>query len=219
MTNDRAKDLTTNDGATKDRTTNDRELDLWREQWSGVARPSPEFQRQVQKRIKGQDCRFWLGNLLSVAALVGMLMFTVYRFSHPASRLEKGQTTGAFVSLFVAVTCRLWLMRGTWRAETQSTRAFLELWHRRVGAQIRGVQIGIYIAIGWLVFCAALAADNWATIRLELVAHAIACFALTVIIGIMLPVIWFSAMWFRRRKVAELNKVTSLLEEWKQMND
>jgi hypothetical protein len=32
----------------------------------------------------------------------------------------------------------------------------------------------------------------------------------------MQPVLWFGAMWLRRRKVAELNEVTRLLEEWKQ---
>ena len=197
---------------------NDRELDVWREQWSGVAQPPLEFQRQVQKRIKGQDRRFWLGNLLSAAALAGLLIFAVYEFSHPASRFEKGSATGTFVLLFVAVTCRQWIQRGTWRAETQSTRAFVELRRRRVAAQIRGLQIGIYLSIGWLVFCAALAAVNCAAIWLQLITHPIACLALAVIVAIMLPVIWFSAMWFRRRKVAELNEVTRLLEEMDTMN-
>ena len=69
--------------------TEDRELDRWREQWSTVARPCPEFQRQVQKRVKAQDRRFWLGNLLAAAALVGMLILAVYQLNHQASRLEK----------------------------------------------------------------------------------------------------------------------------------
>ncbi len=204
---------------TNDPMTNDRELNLWREQWSGVAPLSPEFLRQVQKRIKVQDRRFWLGNLLAVAALVGMLILAFYQLSHYTSRFGKGQATGVCVLLFVAVTCRLWLMRGTWRAETQSTRAFVELWQRRVLSRIRGLQISIYIAIGWLVFCAALAAANWATIRLELMAYPIACLALMLVIVVMLRVIWFCVMWLRRRKVAELNEVTKLLEEMETMNN
>jgi hypothetical protein len=189
----------------------DRELNLWREQWSSVARPSPAFQGQVQKRIKLKDRRFWLGNLLAVAALAGMLIHAVYQHSHQASRFEKGEATGVCVLLLVAVACRLWISRGTWRAETQSIRAFVELWRRRVLAQIRGIQISIYVAIGWLVFCAALAPANWATIRLEITATG--CLVLTVVILFMLPVIWFGGMWLRRRKVAELNEVTRLLEE------
>jgi hypothetical protein len=193
--------------------TEDRELDLWREQWSGVARPSPEFRRQVQKRIKVQNRRFWLGNLLAVATLAGMLILAVYQLSNEASRLEKGAATGLFVLLLVAVACRLWISRGTWRAETQSVRAFMELWHRRVLARIRGLQIAIYLAIGWLVFCAVLAAANWATVRIELMAHLAAFFAMMVVIVLMLWVIWFGAMWFRRRKLAELNEVKKILDE------
>lgn len=197
---------------TNDPMTEDRELDLWREQWSSVAPPSPEFQRQVQKKIKVQNRRFWLGNLLAVAGVAGMLIFAVL-LSHQSSRIERGRAIGVFVLLSVAVTCRLWLMRGTWRAETQSTRAFVELWRRRVLSRIRGLQIGIYLSIGWLVFCAALAGANWATVWLEFMAHPAAYVAMMVVIGLMLPVIWFGTMWFRRRKVAELNEVTRLLEE------
>jgi hypothetical protein len=199
--------------------TEDRELDLWREQWSGVARPSPEFQRQVQKRVKVQERRFWLGNLLAVAALAGMLILAIYQFNHPASRFEKGEATGVSVLLFVAVTCRLWLMRGTWRAETQSVRAFVELWQRRVLSRIRGLQIGIYIGIGWLVFCATLASANWAIIRPEFMVHPTAYLAMMLTIVVMLRVIWLGLMWLRRRKVRELNEVTRLLEEMETMND
>jgi hypothetical protein len=191
----------------------DRELNIWREQWSGVAPLSPEFLRQVQKRIKVQDRRFRLGNLLAAAALVGTLILAFYQLSHYTSRFEKSQATGVGVLLFVAVTCRLWLMRGTWRAETQSTRAFVELWRRRVLSRIRGLQIGTYIAIGWLVFCAALAAANWATIRPELMAHPTAYLAMMLVLVFMLRVIWFGAMWLRRRKLAELNKVKQILDE------
>jgi uncharacterized membrane protein len=198
--------------------TEDHELDLWREQWSSVARPSPEFQRQVQKRIKVQNRRFWLGNLLAVTGVVGMLIFAVY-LNHQTSRLEKGRSTGLCVLVLVAVACRLWFMRGTWRAETQSVRAFVELWHRRVLSQIRRLQVSIYLAIGWLVFCAALAVANWAAIRLEFMAHPTAYLAMMLVIVVMLRVIWLGAMWFRRRKVAELNKVAKLLEEMKTMND
>jgi hypothetical protein len=203
---------------TNDPMKEDRELDLWREQWRSVAPPSPEFQRQVQNGIKVQNRRFWLGNLLAAGGVVGMLIFASSQLSQQASRLEKGQATGVCVLVFVAITCRLWFLRGTWRAETQSIRAFAELWHRRVLSQIRRIQIGIYLAIGWIVFCAALAAANWATIGFEVRAHPIACLSLILVIAIMLPVIWFWATWLRRRKIAELDEVTRLLEEMDAMN-
>ena len=77
-------------------------------------------------------------------------------------------------------------------------------------AQIRGIQTGIYLAIGWLAFCAALAVVNWAAITLDLMAHPIACLARMLVTVTTLPVIWFRLMWLRRRKVAELNEVTKL---------
>ena len=64
----------------------DRELNLWREEWSAVAPPSPEFQRQIHERIKLHDRRFLIGNLLTVAVFVGMLAYAVY-LSHQGSWL------------------------------------------------------------------------------------------------------------------------------------
>ena len=52
------------------------------------------------------------------------------------------------------------------------------------------------------MFCAVLATANWATIKLD-----------PMIIGVMLPVIWFCVMWLRRRKVRELDEVTKILDE------
>lgn len=85
--------------------------------------------RQVQERIKIQDRRFLLGNLLTAAVFLGMLIFAVY-ISHQASWLGKRWATGVCVLVFVSVAYRLWILRGTWRAETQSIRAFVALWHR-----------------------------------------------------------------------------------------
>ena len=44
-------------------------------------------------------------------------------------------------------------------------------------------------------------------------AHPTAYLALMVFMVLMLRMIWFGAMWLRRRKVAELNEVKRLLEE------
>jgi hypothetical protein len=63
-----------------------------------------------------------------------------------------------------------------------------------------------------------LAAANWATIRLQLMARPTACLARMVVMVLMLRVIWFGATWFRR-KVAEADEVTRLLEEIETTND
>lgn len=192
--------------------TEDRELDIWRGEWSRVAGPSPDFQRQVQQKIKSQERRFLLGNLLTAVAFVGLLIFAGF-LRHQASWLGKGWAIGICVLVFVSAGYRLWILRGTWRAETKSIHAFAQLWHRRVLARLRLLRISIYVALGWIIFCAALTAANWATIRLDVIAHPRDWLVVMVASVLMQPVIWFWAAWLRRRKLVELNEVKKLLEE------
>jgi hypothetical protein len=192
----------------------DRELDSWREQWSSVAEPPAEFQRKVQQRIKRQERRFVLGNLLSVIAFLGMLLFAVL-LRHQATWMGTGWwSTGVIVLVFVSAAYRIWFSRGTWRPQTQSTRAFVELWHKRVTARIRLLRISIYLSLGWIIFCAVLTAANWATIGQEVKAHPEEWTALLVVCVLMqYPVIWYGVVWLRRRKLAELNEVKKIMDE------
>ena len=192
--------------------TEDRELDLWREHWVDVASPSPEFRHRVQARIRNQNRRFLLGNLLAVVAFGGMLIFAAF-LNRQASWLGSGWAAGVCVLALVSIAYRLWVLRGTWRSETQSTRAFVELWHKRVLARLRLLRISIYVSLGWLVFCAVLAVANWATIRLDVMAHPKDWMEVMVVCVLMQPVLWFGVAWLRRRKLAELNQVKQLLDE------
>jgi hypothetical protein len=192
--------------------TEDREVDTWREQWSRVAEPSAGFQHEVQQRIKRQDRRFALGNLLTVIAFLGILIFAVF-LRHQSNWMGRGWATGICVLVLVSAGCRVWLMRGTWRPETQSTHAFLKLWHKRAEARIRLLRISIYVSLGWMIFCAALTAANWTTIGQHVRAHPTDWVEVLVACAIMQPVIWYWADWIRRRKLAELNEVKVMLDE------
>jgi hypothetical protein len=193
--------------------TNDRELDAWREQWSSVADPPAEFQRKVQQRIKRQERRFVLGNLLSVIAFLVLLIFAVF-MRHQSTWMGPNWSTGICVLAFVAAAFRIWFSRGTWWPQTQSTRAFVELWHKRITARIRLLRISIYLSLGWIIFCAALTAANWATIGQDVKAHPKAWVVLLVVCVLMqYPVIRYWVDWLRRRKLAELNEVTKIMNE------
>jgi len=193
--------------------TNDHELDTWREQWSSVAEPPAEFQRKVLQRIKRQDRRFVLGNIVSVIAFVGLLIFAAY-MRHQSTWMGPNWSTGICVLVFVAAAYRIWFSRGTWRPQSQSTRAFVELWHKRVTARIRLLQISIYLSLGWIIFCAALTAANWAIIGQDVKAHPKAWVVLLVVCTLMqYPVIWYWVAWLRRRKLAELNEVKKIMDE------
>jgi Na+/melibiose symporter-like transporter len=196
--------------------TDDRELESWREQWSGVAEPSAELQREIQLRIKRQNRRFVLGNLLTVIAFLGMLIFGLF-LRHRSSWMGTGWGTSVCVLAVIAAACRVWFLRGTWRPEAQSTRAFVELWHKRVTARIRLLRISLYLSLGWLIFCAALTAANWATIGEDFKTHPKAWLVLLVACALMqYPVLWYGMVWIRRRKLAELKEVKNILDE---MND
>ena len=198
--------------------TNDRELDSWREQWSSVAGPPAEFQRKVQERIKRQERRFTLGNLLAVIAFLGLLIFAVF-MRHRSTWMGPDWSTGIVVLVFVAAGYRIWFSRGTWRPQTQSTRAFVEVWHKRVTARIRLLRISIYLSLGWIIFCAILTAANWATIGRDVGAHPKLWVAVLVACVLMqYPVIWYAADWLRRRKLEELNEVEKIMNEMDEKN-
>jgi hypothetical protein len=195
----------------------DRELDAWREEWSSVAEPTADFQRdfqrKVQQRIKREDRRFVLGNILTVIAFLGILIFAVY-MRHQSSWMGTGWATGICVLVFISAGVRIWVLRRTWRPETQSTRAFVELWYKRVAARIRLLRISTYLSIGWLIFCAALMAVNWSIIGQDVGAHPKSWVALLIACVLMQPVLlWYGAAWFRRRKLAELSEVKTILDE------
>jgi Na+/melibiose symporter-like transporter len=193
--------------------TNDPEFDTWREQWNSVAEPPAEFQRKVQERIKRQGRRFVLGNILTVITFLGMLVFAFFMRCR-SSWMGPGWATGICVLVLVAAGFRINSFRGTWRPQSQSTRAFVELWHKRVAARIRLLQISIYLSLAWIVFCAALTAANWATIGLEVKAHPREWVALLVVCVLMqYPVIWYGVVWLRHRKLAELHEVEKILDE------
>jgi hypothetical protein len=190
----------------------DRELDIWREQWGSVAEPPAGFQRKVQQRVKRQDQRFVLGNLLTVIAFLGMLGLALF-VRHQAGSIGTGWATGICVLVFVSAGVRVWVLRRTWRPQTQSTRGFVALWHKRVAARIRLLRISLYLSLGWIIFCAALTAANWATIGPGVRAHPKNWVALLVACVLMQPVLLYWAAWLRRRKLAELNEVRKFLDE------
>jgi hypothetical protein len=190
----------------------DRELDTWREQWNSIPGPPAEFQRKVQQRIKREDRYFLLGNLLTGIAFLGMLIFAVY-LRHQTSSMGPGWATGLCVLVFVSAGYRVWVLRGTWRPQTQSTRAFVELWHKRVAARIRLLRISRFVSVGWIIFCAVLTAANWRTIGQGVRAHPKDWEELLVACVLIQPVIWYWAAWLRRRKLAELNEVRKTLDE------
>jgi hypothetical protein len=188
----------------------DQELNAWREQWGGLAEPLPDL-RQIQRKIKRQQLIFVLENLLAAILFGATLIFLMFVRQDPAP-LGTGWVDSICVLLFVAGGYSLWIKRGTWRAETQSTRASVELWQRRVRTKILALRVASYATPGLIVFSALLLAANWATVGPELKAHP-AKRALLILNVLMLPAIFSWLAWYRRRKLGELNQVNKILDE------
>jgi len=189
----------------------DQEFENLREQWGHLAEPLPEA-RSIRERIKRQERRFILGNVLAAASFLFGLYLAFYIKQHE-SVLGTGFAAGAVVFLCISAAYRLWAQRGTWRAEAQSTNAFLELWQRRVIARIRALRAVIYLGAAWILACIILGIANWATLGPNLKSHPAAWIVTLVVNLFALPALLFWATWLRRRKVAELNEVTKLLAE------
>jgi hypothetical protein len=169
----------------------------------------------VQQRIKRHNRRFVLGNIFSGIAFLGMLIFGLY-MRQQSTWMGTGWGTSVCVLAFVSVGIRIWVLRRTWRPEAQSTHAFLELWHKRVESRIQLLRTSTYLSIGWLIFCAALTAVNWRIIGQDAGAHPKEWVALLIVCVLMQPVmLWYGVAWLRRRKLAELNEVTKILDEMK----
>ena len=156
-----------------------------------------------------------ISNLAAAIALVGTLVFAAWAVRQEPSRLRIGWAIGISVLVFVAAGYRLWMQRGTWRPESQSTRAFVELWHRRVVARIRLIRVAFYLIPAWLVFCAVLAAVNWAALAPDVRAHPMDWVEALGIDVLVLPVLFWWLFWYRRRKRAELQEVERILDEMK----
>ena len=192
--------------------TEDHELDTWRKQWSSAGEPPAEFQRKVWRRIKRQDRRFVISNLLTVIVFIGMLIFSLF-LRRQSSLIGTGWATGLCVLVFVAAGCRVWILRRMWRPQSESTRAFVELWHKRVAARIRLLRISVYVSLGWIIFCATLTGANWTIIGRDVSAHPKDWVELLAVCVLMQPVIWYWAVWLRRRKMVELSEVKRILDE------
>jgi hypothetical protein len=166
------------------RMTEDREVELWREQWSGVAPLSPLLARQSPGR----------------GSIVGMLVLAYYNSATTRIGSKKARQPACVFCCSSLLHAGMAYAGNMARGDTVDS-CFRGTLAAKSALESGGLQIGTYIAIGWLVFCTALAAANWSTLRLELIGHLTVYLAMMLVIVLMLRVTWLGVMWFRRLKL------------------
>jgi hypothetical protein len=124
----------------------DDELMTWRAEWQAEAGPSPEALEAIRRRVRRQSRGMALllaGELLLAAgALVFLIRFAIL---HP-DPMDVVTMAGLCLLTLWATACSLWLRRGLWKPETETTAAFLALSVDRARRRLRGLR-----AAWWLL--------------------------------------------------------------------
>jgi hypothetical protein len=180
----------------------DLELDSWRRQWQ---RQPVRGAEELKESVLRETRRAKLGLLAPVAVTVvigGWALFQAWRFPVPGA-----------ISLAISVwTCiafawagSLWLARGTWRLRGETTAEFVALAIRRCESALRAVPFGI--TLYGLELAVMVLWTLRAGTRLSELLHSPAFIVLGWLGG---PIFVAGAIWYARRKRAELNRLLEL---------
>jgi hypothetical protein len=126
----------------------DDELLAWRADWQAEAGPTPEALAAIRRRVRRQSRGMALllaGELLlATGALVLLIRFAV---RHP-DPMDVATMAGLCLLTLWATACSLWLRRGLWKPETETTAAFLALSVNRSRRRLRGLRAAWWLLAG-----------------------------------------------------------------------
>jgi len=188
-------------------TTDDRELELWKQEWQAEA---PGSLPRLRKRVRFQTARMVASNLLGLGMIVAMLIHA----TRVVQRQHDPQTIvwGVAVLLFLgtATTFTVWNQIGIWRVETESTRAYAELSYKRALTKIRKTRfmLGLFFA-GVAFDFAYLLWEDWPMIGLQPAMF----FTHLARISVTLLALWLFIQWYGRRKARQLEQARLFMEE------
>jgi hypothetical protein len=188
-------------------TTEDRELELWKQEWQAEA---AGCLTQLKKRVRLQTARMIASNLLGLGLAVAVLIYA----SRVVQRHPDPQTItwGVAVLLFLiaAAVFIVWNQIGIWHVETESTRAYAELSYKRALTKVRKTRFSLaLLSFGVTFDFAYLLWQDWPLIGL----HSTVFFAhLARMAAILLP-LWLFIKWYGRRKVHQAEQARHFMEE------
>lgn len=188
-------------------TTEDRELELWKQEWQAEAvDPLP----QLRKRVRLQTARMIASNLLGLAMAVAVLIYAariVLRHPNPQTIVWG---VAVLLCCLASSIFIIWNQIGIWRVETESTRAYAELSYKRALTKVRKTRFMLMI----FFYCAAfdvayIVWRDW----LQIGVHPKAFFADFVRVSAGLLAMWLFIKWYDRRKARQVEQARRFMEE------
>lgn len=181
----------------------DLELDSWRLQWQrqpvrGVAELKEAVLRDTRR------AKFGLLAPVAVTVLIGgWALLQAWRFPVQGAI---SLAIGVWTCIAFAWVGSLWLARGTWRPRAETTAEFLALAIRRCESALRAVPFGIALYALELAVMAL-----WALRTAPDTPSAVLTSPPIILLGWLgLPIFIAGAVWYARRKRAELERLLEL---------
>jgi hypothetical protein len=186
----------------------DRELELWREQWRSAPESLPDIRARVERQTRNMAIRLIVRATL-VSMLLALSVVAVVREPTPG-RIVWAIGLWTLVISGVAATWKS--HRDIWRPATETTRAFAELFHRRAVAKLHVIRWGFYGLIAWVVFYAALCVWRWPAARPDVEGHPVQ-YVIALVGSLLMVAAGFGVIaWLRRRRLVELKEAKKLLD-------
>ncbi|HEY6307162.1 MAG TPA: hypothetical protein VI488_11975 [Candidatus Angelobacter sp.] len=187
--------------------TEDRELELWKEEWRAETGPLPTLKKKVRRQT------LWMiaGWVFAVpASVLGLAYFARLAMRDPS---PDNIVLTAFVwfAMPLAVAFAVWNQIGTWRPDAESTRAYAELSYKRARSELRGLRVVFYVLYVEVCF---LACVIWIfRVKWLLRASPADRFGRLVIVPVVFLGMWIFMIWRRRRRSKQLAEAKSFLEQ------
>jgi hypothetical protein len=183
--------------------TTDLELDSWRLQWQRQpVRGAAELKESVLRETRRTKIML-LAPVAVTVIIGGWTLLQVGFFPAPGAI---SLAIGVWTCIAFAWAGSLWLARGTWRPRAETTAEFLALAIRRCESSLRGVPFGIALYTLELAVMFLWAQRTGTATPTELARSP----PFIVLGWFGLPIFLAGAVWYARRKRAELHRLLEL---------
>jgi hypothetical protein len=176
----------------------DLELDGWRRRWQ--AQPARFDVVALKESVARETRRMKVMLLAPVGVTVGIGGWALIGALTRPTAASLSLAIGVWSFIVMAWAGALWLSRGTWRPQAETTDAFVEVAIRRCESAVQSVPLALALYVLQIVFMLL-----WAPRMLHVEPAQVLLAPQMVLMGwIGLPVFTGFMIWYARRKRAEL---------------